>query len=261
MTGLMMVFLLIAILYMRKVQIDKEKEVKAAQQMLLIQKDKAEKDKEKELLMEKLKEQAEELAKKAKFQAAKITDLAVVYEKNKRALYAALMNEFQNDLPKWRAKIDESDLSIRFEEPDILFDTGRYELKQAFKSILDNFFPRYINILSSEQYKGSIDEIRIEGHTSSSWNGSINDDDAYTKNMELSQSRTRTTLSYLLSLQAIQNEKHWLITHLTANGLSSSRLRLNQDGSENTILSQRVEFRVRTNADKKIEEIIESTTQ
>jgi outer membrane protein OmpA-like peptidoglycan-associated protein len=261
MTGLMMVFLLIAILYMRKVQIDKEKEVKEAQRMLQVQQEKAERDKERELLMEKLKEQAEQLAKKAKLQASKITDLAVVYEKNKRELYAALMKEFQNDLPKWRANIDESDLSIRFEEPDILFDIGKYELKPAFKSILENFFPRYINILSCDQYKGSIDEIRIEGHTSSLWNGSIRGDDAYTRNMELSQSRTRATLSYLLGLQSIQHEKKWLITHLTANGLSSSRLRLNQDGSENALLSQRVEFRVRTNADKKIEEIIESTAQ
>ena len=42
---------------------------------------------------------------------------------------------------------------------------------------------------------------------------------------------------------------------ITANGLSFSHPILNEDGTENADLSRRVEFRIRTNAEKQLEEI------
>jgi outer membrane protein OmpA-like peptidoglycan-associated protein len=109
-----------------------------------------------------------------------------------------------------------------------------------------------------QKYKDSIEEIRIEGHTSKIWNAQTNDDDAYFKNMELSQSRTRSALQYVLLLPTVASQRSWLTAKLTANGLSSSRLRLNSDGSENLQASQRVEFRVRTNAEARIGQILEA---
>jgi hypothetical protein len=41
-----------------------------------------------------------------------------------------------------------------------------------------------------------------------------------------------------------------------ANGLSSSQLILYSDGSENKEASRRVEFRVRTDAEKQIDELL-----
>ena len=41
----------------------------------------------------------------------------------------------------------------------------------------------------------------------------------------------------------------------TANGLSYSHIIKNPDGSENSTRSRRVEFRIRTNAEQKLEEI------
>ena len=46
----------------------------------------------------------------------------------------------------------------------------------------------------------------------------------------------------------------WAKALITANGLSSSHLIL-KDGEEDKELSRRVEFRVRTNAEKQLEEI------
>ena len=51
--------------------------------------------------------------------------------------------------------------------------------------------------------------------------------------------------------------KAWLTKKLTANGLSSSQPVLNADGSENVEASQRVEFKVRTNAEAKMAEILD----
>lgn len=76
--------------------------------------------------------------------------------------------------------------------------------------------------------------------------------------MALSQSRTRSALQYVLTLPQVQEQQPWLKAHLTANGLSSSKLIYHADGTENKDGSQRVEFKVRTNADARISEILKT---
>jgi len=166
------------------------------------------------------------------------------YDQIKTQLYIDLQEEFKDDLKTWNATID-STLCIRFQEPSMLFDEGMDYLKDSFKPILNDFFPRYIAVLSRPEYKANIEEIRIEGHTNS--NGS------YYSNMELSQNRTRAVLQYCFSLMS-DNDVIWLKGLVTANGLSSSRL-ITRNGIEDKELSRRVEFRVRTNAEKQLEDI------
>ena len=214
MTGLMMMFMLIAVMFMVKVEAD----------------------------------------------SRKVRDVAVLYDAMKTKLYFDLQKEFANDLPKWGAELDK-DLTLRFREPEVLFDTGKDSLKPRFLLILDDFFPRYVKILASEKYRDSIEEIRVEGHTSSAWHGATSRDDAYFLNMELSQSRTRSVLRYALSRPSVVGDQDWLRSHVTANGLSSSKLIVRSDGSENAEGSQRVEFRVRTNADERITEILRTVQQ
>lgn len=167
------------------------------------------------------------------------------YDQIKTQLYIDLQQEFKDDLAVWRATID-STLCIRFQEPSMLFDEGQSLLKPKFKNILDDFFPRYIAVLSRDEYRDNIEEIRIEGHANS--NG------GYYSNMELSQDRTRAVLQYCFSLMSDDLEE-WLKGLVTANGLSSSHLILKMNGEEDKDLSRRVEFRVRTNAEKQLEDI------
>ena len=166
------------------------------------------------------------------------------YDQIKTQLYIDLQEEFKEDLTVWRATID-STLCIRFQEPSMLFDNNQAYLKPRFKEILDDFFPRYIKVLNRKEYRDNIVEIRIEGHTDS--NGE------YFHNMELSQNRTRTVLQYCFGLMD-SYEADWAKGLITANGLSSSQPIL-INGVENKDLSRRVEFRVRTNAEKQLEEI------
>lgn len=167
------------------------------------------------------------------------------YDKIKTQLYIDLQDEFKEDLTVWRATID-STLCIRFQEPSMLFDEGKDVLKPKFQEILNDFFPRYIAVLSRPEYRDNIEEIRIEGHTNS--NG------GYYSNMELSQDRTRAVLQYCFSLMKPE-DIIWLKGLVTANGLSSSHLIYAKNGTENKNLSRRVEFRVRTNAEKQLEDI------
>jgi outer membrane protein OmpA-like peptidoglycan-associated protein len=211
MAGLMMVFLLVAVMYMIEVEAETDQ----------------------------------------------IREVALVYEELKRELYEALYEEFREDLPKWQAELDRESLTISFGEPDVLFEIGSAELRPRFQEILSDFFPRYARILSSPEYRDDIEEIRIEGHTSSRWETTASEEESYFLNMQLSQARTRSALRYVLTLPEVREDVVWLRRLVTANGLSFSRLILTPDGEEDATASRRVEFRVRTNAEEKIAQIVE----
>jgi len=211
MTGLMMIFLLIAVAFMMKVEAD----------------------------------------------SAKIRQVAILYDQTRQELYNDLHKEFEKDLPVWGAELTQ-DLTVKFREPEVLFATGNDVLKPKFQDILHNFFPRYVKIITSPKYKGAIQEVRIEGHTSSLWKGAANAEEAYFKNMELSQSRTRSTLRFVLGLPEVAQDSDWLRKYVTANGLSSSHPVTDSNGAENIQSSQRVEFRIRTDAEGKISTILKS---
>lgn len=188
----------------------------------------------------------------------KVKKIAVTYQEIQVSLYNELMREFKDDLPKWKANIDQKTLAIQFMEPDILFAAGKSEINERFRAILDDFFPRYLAIIFSSKFKDSVDEIRIEGHTSSEWGTKdVSPDEAYFNNMALSQERTRSVLNYCYHLDSVAEYKNLMRSHITANGLSSSQPILFDDGTENTQLSRRVEFRTRTNADERIVQILE----
>jgi outer membrane protein OmpA-like peptidoglycan-associated protein len=193
---------------------------------------------------------------KVEADAAQIKEVAVAYSAVRDAMYEDLQAEFANDLPTWRAQIDKEQLSIRFTEPEVLFDLGSAQLKPKFQEILDDFFPRYVAILTSEKYRDSIAEVRIEGHTSSRWNLDTLAGDSYFRNMELSQARTRSTLRYVMANPKVAQNQEWLKQFVTANGLSSSRLIMDENGQEDPDRSQRVEFRVRTDAEVRIAKIL-----
>lgn len=186
-----------------------------------------------------------------------LVEIAVTYEKTKVAIYEELQIEFKDDLKKWNAEIDKESLAFRFKEPDVLFDVGEAKIKEKFKVILNDFFPRYIKRL--KPFQADIEEIRIEGHTSSEWNNKITLDEnetAYFLNMALSQNRTRAALEYCLMLPDISVERSWIKHILTANGLSSSKPIL-VDGIEDTVHSRRVEFKVKTNSETQILKILQ----
>jgi outer membrane protein OmpA-like peptidoglycan-associated protein len=222
MTGLMMIFMLVAIVFMVQVKRDEAK-------LLDTQ--------------------------------SKIKNIALLYTDLRAQLHNDLALEFKGDFKKWHAALF-PDLTVRFEEPSIQFDTGMAVIKDSFKDILQSFFPRYVGILVSPKYHDAIQEVRIEGHTSTIWKG-LDQENAYYQNMALSQERTRAVLIYVLSLPSVRTTDllRWLIDRVTANGLSSAGWLKLPDGSEDTIRSQRVEFKVRTNAEDQLAKMVAALKQ
>ena len=169
----------------------------------------------------------------------------------------ALQQEFSNDFKQWNAVLL-GDMTIRFNNPNVQFASGSSDLRPEFQALLKDFFPRYMKIVRGEKFKKAVKEIRIEGHTSSFWKGASTSD-AYFLNMDLSQQRTRSTLKFIMGLQAFQTEETWLKEHITANGLSSSRpIIKNPKSSQEDEMNQRVEFRIVTNAADRIEQMIQA---
>lgn len=185
----------------------------------------------------------------------KIKEVAETYQQTQQAIYKALLDEFQSDLTIWGAEIDRETLSVNFTAPEVLFANGRANLTEQFQLILNEFFPRYLGVL--DRFKPIIQEIKIEGHTSSRWNQGSGDYEAYFNNMRLSQSRTRAVLSYVMALNEVRGEHYgWVKSNVAAVGYSSSKLVMNDEGLEDEQRSRRVSFRVITNAEEQILKIL-----
>ncbi len=212
MTGLMMVFLFIAVLYIDKI----EDSIRCM-------------------------EHPEEFQKEVK-------NLMERYDNYNEQIYVQLKNEFNKELEIWDAKLDRENLTMSFSRK-MIFLAGDTRIKQNFKKVLDNFCPRYFKILYKS--KEDIKEIRIEGHTSREWDEVSNRKIAYFNNMELSQDRTRSVLEYCIAERlSIDDEiQNWILKKVTANGLSSSQLKCDHTDPDELCKAQnrRVEFRVQTN--------------
>ena len=186
----------------------------------------------------------------------RIQEIAITWQKTQDLVYEALKEAFEEDLKKWKGKLVRENLSITFPEA-VGFEKGSKEISPNFKKILSQFFPKYLGVL--EKYKDKIVEIRIEGHTSSEWRKDSSEIDAYIKNMELSQDRTRSVLNHTMYQKGLYSKHKWAKKMITANGLSSSKLiRYKKDGKflEDRKRSRRVEFKVVTISKELIQQII-----
>lgn len=223
MAGLMVIFLFIAIVYIRPVALKNE--------------------------------QLEDANDELERTKARIEAVTTTWSDVRQRIYDALRAEFADDLPKWDAEIERETLIVRFRAPSVLFGKGNADIRPKFADTLRSFFPRYLKVLA--RFRGNIEEVRIEGHTSSEWNANTDEREAYFRNMQLSQDRTRAVLEFVLNHDDLYTTQPWARDLLTANGLSSSQL-IRTNGREDAGRSRRVEFRVRTDAAASIERIVES---
>ncbi len=194
-------------------------------------------------------------AKDANQRARNVTEIVTEWQDSELAIYSALKNEFEDDMPKWNAEIEKETLTIRFLAPEVLFKAGKSDLEQRFQEILLDFMPRYIELLHNK-FIDEIKEVRIEGHTSSEWSRNVSETEAFIRNMKLSQERTRTVLRFSMDILDLKPLNPWMRTTVSANGLSSARLII-KDNVENKKRSRRVEFTIRTKTKEAMFQILD----
>lgn len=192
------------------------------------------------------------------------------YVETKNKLHAKLIKEFEGDTLKWQMAIGK-DLTMKFKEPTVLFATGSSDLTPRFMEILDEFLPRYFNILLNDSLRSNIREIRIEGHTDDIPMTSLHSD-PYIANAMLSQDRALSVVKYFRSMpqfESYSNQQKQLLEYwFTANGLSYGKA-LDTDGdfvihSGNPIdraHSRRVEFRIVTSGDEILENFVKENAK
>jgi outer membrane protein OmpA-like peptidoglycan-associated protein len=191
-----------------------------------------------------------------------IKDIVSDFVNTKSDLHSNLKSEFLGDFERWAVELDSTDLSIKFTNPEILFESGQTTIRPYFAIILDDFIPRYFEILLQEKYQNKIAEIRIEGHTDTVPAPQFGKD-PYIGNVKLSQLRSAEVLKYFRNMKYYQNlqdsfpqKEQQLQFWLTANGLSYGRtldndkkLSFVSKKSVNNEYSRRVEFRIITTSD------------
>ena len=87
--------------------------------------------------------------------------LLVEYTNSKKELYNDIKKAFEEKEEEWQMQI-EDDLTIKFTNPDVLFEPNSPQLKENFTNILNDFIPKYLEIINSNKYKNNIKEIRVE---------------------------------------------------------------------------------------------------
>ena len=254
MTGLMVIFMFVAIAYMLQTQ-ENSKELKAKKDALSSQL------KQRDIMVKKLKAAKDALS-------SEFRQRDIIFEEFKateNALYSELQKEFKDDFKDWKVVLDK-DLSIKFTNTEVLFRSGESDIRWKFKKILDTFLPRYFKIILQPKYQDKISEIRIEGHTDPTPFYDY-DDDSYISNMILSQKRAVSVLRYFkknFMNEYSEKKKKRLEFLVTANGLSYGRtldddkkLTFESKKRINNNNSRRVEFRIVTNSRQLVKKVLE----
>ena len=166
----------------------------------------------------------------------------------KSALITALRDEF--DGSELKVSVDSQTGAITF-DASVLFDKGKYEIKDEGKNFLDQFLPRYFNVLLKKDFHQYISEIMIEGHTDTTAD--------YLYNLELSQQRALSVAKYCLdekSSSIPKDQIERLQKIMTANGRSFSNPIYKEDGTIDMDASRRVEFKFRLKDEEMVEEMV-----
>ncbi len=195
------------------------------------------------------------LTREAMSQRDTVQRLAEEYRDGHAALAGALDREFADQLKAWNAAFDTETLTLSFDTPEVAFAPGGSEISDAYQRVLADFFPRYLAVVL--QHRHLVDELRIEGHTSSRWAQDTDPAIAYFKNMALSQARARAVLSHVFFLPSARTHRSWMSEKVVAVGMSSARPVYDSAGQEDFSRSRRVSFRVITNSDAQLRRILE----
>jgi outer membrane protein OmpA-like peptidoglycan-associated protein len=193
----------------------------------------------------------------------------IEYKFVEQDIYNALQVNLKEELDNETLELS-PDGTVRFnfkKENKELFASGRPEITKEFKKRLNIFTPKYLKIITTDNYLNNISEIRIEGHTDTDPPRDKRRDN-YDYNLELSSDRARSVLNYIRNHKSykkypdsIQNRLDFLFT---SNGLSFSRalnnnkdiIYLASDKKVNNELSRRVEFKIVTSNKDLVEKIV-----
>ncbi|CAM2007977.1 OmpA/MotB family protein [Acanthopleuribacter pedis] len=150
------------------------------------------------------------------------------------AVQLELTQELSKRLDQEKVRIDRDTGILRI-DAEVLFAENEADLSPVGKETLARIFNAYSEVVLSERFTPFIEQVEIEGHTNS--NGT------YLYNLELSQRRAYSVMTFLLEQSGDNQER--LQDMVVASGRSFSKLILNEAGEEDPVRSRRIEIRCR----------------
>lgn len=181
--------------------------------------------------------------------------LLLVFLNNKAAvnenLTNSLLKDLKHDLPSQQFKnqdirLDTKDkYTIVVDIPDQLmtFKPNEYELKPEGEAFLQSRAPTIANILCSDKYRDSLENVIVEGHSDSTPYHGATLEESQQMNLKLSQDRSMEVVKKtLLYLSGSPKERACLLEKLSATGRGEQDLEATADKS------RRVVFKIRVNS-------------
>ena len=165
--------------------------------------------------------------------------------KVKEDIIQKLQTEFTNS--NSNITIDPETGTIRFDS-SILFDVDKSNLTSEGIQFLNEFFPKYFNVILSEGIRDNISEVIIEGH--------CDNDGSYLHNLDLSQNRAFAVAEYCLGEKSNMfspEDLEQIRELVTANGRSYYGLIYKEDGEVDKEQSRRVEVKFRLTEEEMME--------
>tara|TARA_B100001063_G_scaffold128264_1_gene119923 strand:+ start:14993 stop:16252 length:1260 start_codon:yes stop_codon:yes gene_type:complete len=170
-------------------------------------------------------------------------DITKVKIKHLTGIKITVISKLREKLGK-SINIDEKSGAITFSS-NILFDQGKYTLKEESKKELSLVLKKYLQaLLDDENIRKYIHSITIEGHT--------NSDGSYLDNLALSQQRALEVMQFLYTSQIA--DKALLEKYVNASGRSYSDI-VYKDGVEDKDNSRRIEIKFRIKNEVAIKEL------
>lgn len=138
----------------------------------------------------------------------------------------------------------------------ILFDVGSPDLTERMEEFLEELCVPWMQVMMRSPV--SVAGAQVEGHASSEWEGRTVQE-AYLKNLDLSQGRAATVLRQCLLIASRdsvdEGVETWARAHLRAVGFSSARPVMDETGAEVPEQSRRVVFSLDLDQERLIEDL------
>lgn len=157
-------------------------------------------------------------------------------------LNGAMLKEFSHELQSDVLTYNITTKTLKLSESFLKLSDSGVVMSADYKELIRDIFPRLVRV--TKAYENEIAEVKVEGHSSSMYAGVEDVQRKFELNQVISLQRAKTVLGYGASLDVstITDNSDFVSNTYKAYGLSSEYIVTNPDGTENQLLSKRVEF-------------------
>ncbi len=157
-------------------------------------------------------------------------------------LNEAMLEEFKQEINNNTVTYDTNTMTLKLNESYLKISKSGVVMTPDYKEVIRSVFPRYVNV--AKNYSNKISEVRVEGHSSSRYEGAEALDKKFEMNKLVSLNRAKLVLGYgsKLGTEVVSDNSNFIKDTFKPYGMSSKFTVKNADGTENELLSKRVEF-------------------